>query len=136
MLPKIRETVRDSFENVRDSIRVLGSRRNVVMIILGNAGAQIMQAIILGVCLHIFGYSASLSQLILINTLVSLFSGLMPVPGGVGVSEAGYALCLQAIGVPPDVALVTATTFRLVTFYLPPLWGFFGFKWLRTHEYL
>jgi len=136
MLPKIRETIRDSFENVRDSIRVLGSRRNVVMLILGNAGAQIMQAIILGVCLHIFGYSASLSQLILINTLVSLFAGLMPVPGGVGVSEAGYALCLQAIGVPPDVALVTATTFRLVTFYLPPLWGFFGFKWLRTHEYI
>ena len=136
MLPKIRETIRDSFENVRDSTRVLGSRRNVVMLILGNAGAQIMQAIILGVCLHIFGYSASLSQLILINTLVSLFAGLMPVPGGVGVSEAGYALCLQAIGVPPDVALVTATTFRLVTFYLPPLWGFFGFKWLRNHEYV
>ena len=95
-----------------------------------------MQAIVLGICLKGFGYDASLSQLILINTLVSLFAGLMPIPGGVGVAEAGYTLCLQAIGVPANVALTTATTFRLVTFYLPPIYGVFGIRYLRKHEYV
>ena len=42
----------------------------------------------------------------------------------------------QAIGAPADVALTTATTFRLVTFYLPPIYGFFGIRFLRKHEYV
>ncbi len=124
ILPKVREMIRDSFNNVRESIGVVRKPRKILMLLGGNAGAQVMQAIVLGICLKGFGYDASLSQLILINTLVSLFSGLMPIPGGVGVAEAGYTLCLQAIGVPTDVALTTATTFRLVTFYLPPIWRF------------
>ena len=136
MLPKVREMIRDSFNNVRESIGVVRKPRKILMLLGGNAGAQIMQAIVLGICLKGFGYDASLSQLILINTFVSLFAGLMPIPGGVGVAEAGYALCLQAIGVPADVALTTATTFRLVTFYLPPIYGVFAIRFLRKHEYV
>jgi hypothetical protein len=26
--------------------------------------------------------------------------------------------------------------YRMVTFYLPPLWGYFTLRWLRTHDYL
>lgn len=136
ILPKMREMIRDSFGNVRESFSVVRKPRKILMLLGGNAGAQVMQAIVLGICLKGFGYEATLSQLILINTLVSLFAGLMPIPGGVGVAEAGYALCLQAIGVPADVALVTATTFRLVTFYLPPIYGFFGLRYLRRREYV
>ena len=136
ILPKVREMIRDSFNNVRESFSVVRQPRKILMLLGGNAGAQVMQAIVLGICLKGFGYDASLSQLILINTLVSLFAGLMPIPGGVGVAEAGYTLCLQAIGVPADVALTTATTFRLVTFYLPPIYGFFGIRYLRKHEYV
>ena len=47
----------------------------------------------------------------------------MPVPGGVGVAEAGYIAGLQAIGIESTIAISTALSFRLVTFYLPPLWG-------------
>lgn len=52
---------------------------------------QVIQAIVLGICLSAFGESVSLSQLILVNTFVSLFAGSMPVPGGAGVAEAGFA---------------------------------------------
>ena len=136
ILPKVREMIRDSFNNVRESIGVVRKPRKILMLLGGNAGAQVMQAIVLGICLKGFGYDASLSQLILVNTLVSLFAGLMPIPGGVGVAEAGYTLCLQAIGVPADIALTTATTFRLVTFYLPPIYGVFAIRFLRKHEYV
>ena len=34
-------------------------------------------------------------------------------------------------------ALVAAAlTHRLVTFYLPPVWGWFALRWLSKHEYL
>jgi uncharacterized protein (TIRG00374 family) len=95
-----------------------------------------VQAAVLGICLAAFGEQAAMSQLILINTGVSLFAGLMPVPGGVGVAEAGLTAGLQAIGVPGAVAVSTAVTFRLVTFYLPPLWGSFAMRWLRRNSYV
>jgi uncharacterized protein (TIRG00374 family) len=96
----------------------------------------VLQATILGVCLYAFGGSAHLSQLILINTGVSLFAGLMPVPGGMGVAEAGYTAGLQAIGIDSAVAMSTAIAFRLVTFYLPPIWGSYGMRWLRKRQYV
>jgi len=102
----------------------------------GNLAAQLIQAAILGLCLQAFGAEAHFSQLVLVNTLVSLFAGLMPVPGGVGVAEAGYTACLQAIGIPSAIAISTAITFRLVTFYLPPLWGSVSMAWLRRHQYV
>ena len=30
----------------------------------------------------------------------------------------------------------TAIAFRLVTFYIPPLWGVFAMRWLRRHDYV
>ena len=79
---------------------------------------------------------AAFSQLVLINTVVCLFGGLMPVPGNIGVAEAGYTLGLQAVGIPADVAVSVAIAFRLVTFYLPPIWGGMALRWLKRHAYL
>ena len=102
----------------------------------GNLSSQLIQAGILGMCLHAFGADAHLSQLVLVNTLVVLFAGFMPVPGGIGVAEAGYIAGLQAIGVESTVAISTALAFRLVTFYLPPLWGSAAMRWLRRNQYV
>jgi uncharacterized membrane protein YbhN (UPF0104 family) len=134
--PRIVASVREQLGEVRGAISVLRSPRKVSMMLGGNFVAQVIQAVILGVCLAAFDSSASLSQLILINTCVSLFAGLMPVPGGMGVAEAGYTAGLQAVGVPSTVAISTAIAFRLVTFYLPPLWGAFSMRWLHRHSYV
>ena len=89
----------------------------------GNLVAQVLLAIIIGLCLKAFGYSATLAELILVNTFVSLFAGFMPVPGGVGVAEAAYTAGLIAIGIPESAATSTALMVRLITFYIPPIWG-------------
>lgn len=120
----------------RGALQVLRRPGKAAQMLMGNLGAQVVQAVVLGLCLHAFGSTAHLSQLILINTAVSLFAGLMPVPGGMGVAEAGYTAGLQAIGVPSAVAISTAIAFRLVTFYLPPLWGSLAMRWLRRHSYV
>ena len=122
--------------NASSSLIVLRKPSKVGSMLGGNLGAQVIQAIVLGLCLNAFGDTADLSQLILINTGVSLFAGLMPVPGGVGVAEAGYTFGLEAIGVPSSIAISTALAFRLVTFYLPPIWGSISTRWLRKHEYI
>ena len=64
-----------------------------------------------------------LGELVLINTVVSLFAGLLPIPGGIGVSEAGLTLGLTAAGLSSETAFAVAITYRFASFYLPPIWG-------------
>jgi uncharacterized membrane protein YbhN (UPF0104 family) len=135
-IPAARASIAAQRTSAVDALLVLRQPRKLAQILAGNIGSQLIQAVILGMCLHAFGAEARLSQLILVNTLVSLFAGLMPVPGGIGVAEAGYTACLQAIGVPSAIAISTALAFRLVTFYLPPLWGSVSMSWLRRHQYV
>jgi uncharacterized protein (TIRG00374 family) len=135
-IPRYRATLRAQMTSGAAALRVLRSPMKLFMLFGGNLVAQVMLAIVLGLCLRAFGESASLASLILINTFVSLFAGFMPVPGGMGVAEAGYTAGLVALGIPNAVAMSTALTFRLVTFYLPPIYGTFGMRWLRQHSYV
>jgi uncharacterized membrane protein YbhN (UPF0104 family) len=131
-----RDALRAKAADARDALRVLAHPSKLLLLFAGNLTAQVMLAIILGLCLRAFGYSASLADLLLVNTFVALFAGFMPVPGGVGVAEAAYTAGLVGIGIPHAAALSTAIAVRILTFYLPPIWGAFSMKWLRTHSYL
>jgi uncharacterized membrane protein YbhN (UPF0104 family) len=135
-VPRIRAVVRGRVADLAVALRVLRSPSKVAFILLGNLAAQILLAAILGLCLDAFGQHANLADLILVNTFVSLFAGFMPVPGGIGVAEAGYTAGLVALGIPQATALPTTLAFRLVTFYLPPIWGAPAMRWLRGHSYL
>ncbi len=135
-IPRYEEALKGQAIMARSALGVVKHPGKLAMMMGGNLGGQVIQAVVLGLCLSAFGQSASLSQLILVNTFVSLFAGIMPVPGGVGVAEAGYAYGLQAVGVPSAAAVSTAIAFRLVTFYLPPLWGSFAMRWLRKNAYV
>ena len=146
-VPRYRHTIVDSARRYRavfraqasaslTSLRVLRSTKRLAMIFGGGLFLQIVQAVVLGFCVEAFGFRASLAGLILVNTAVSLFAGFMPVPGGMGVAEAGYTAGLVGLGMPHDAALAAAIAFRLMTFYLPPIWGTFALRWLRRHEYV
>jgi uncharacterized protein (TIRG00374 family) len=106
------------------------------MVVAGKLGAQLLQAVILGLCLRGFGHRATMAELILVNSIADLLAGFMPVPGGMGVAEAAYTAGLVALGIPNAAALSTAIAFRIVTYYLPPIWGAVAMRWLRQHAYL
>ena len=71
-------------------------------------------------CVHASG-STPPEQFILINTVVSLFAGLIPVPGGIGVTEAG--LTWGSPGRHPHRHRFAIALTPLHVFYLPPIWG-------------
>ena len=49
---------------------------------------------------------------------MALFAGLIPVPGGVGVTEAALTAGFIAVGVPDDIAFSAALCYR--TLHLLP----------------
>ena len=139
-VPKLRRIVvgkaAEVKQDIGDSLGVFRSPTKVVMIFGGNLAAVLLYAVVLGFCAAAFGQHLTLADLILAYAVVTIFAGFMPVPGGMGVAEAGYTAVLVAMGLPHTAALSTAMTFRLATYYLPPIWGGFAMGWLRRHEYI
>ncbi len=121
---------------LKDMAKVLTSPRKFFRIVGGNLASQLLYAMVLGLSLHAYGESLTLPQLLLINTGTTFITGVVPVPGGMGVAEASLAAGMTAYGVPPEIAAAAAITHRLVTFYIPPIYGWFAFRWLNKHDYL
>jgi uncharacterized membrane protein YbhN (UPF0104 family) len=135
-VPRVRRLIRARAADTKVALAVLRSPRKVTLLLTGNLAAQVMQAACLSLCVHAFGFQVTLAEAIFVNTIAQLFGGIMPVPGGVGVVEAAVTAGLVAVGVPQAAAVSSAVMYRLVTFYLPPIWGGFAMRWLRRHEYL
>jgi uncharacterized protein (TIRG00374 family) len=108
----------------------------MALLVFGSLGTEFLFAVALGLFARGFGYEISLAELLVINISVSLLASFVPVPGGVGVSEFGLTLGLTAAGMAPEAAVAAVLLYRISTFYLPPLWGFFAMRWLQRSQYL
>jgi uncharacterized membrane protein YbhN (UPF0104 family) len=129
--------LRPKVSEVWSHLKVLATHpRNLVEIFGGNVVAQVVIALALGAALHAFGDHLGLATLIVVLTLASMLGGVSPVPGGMGVVEAGMILGLTAAGISQTDAVAATFVQRLFTAYLPPIWGWFVLVWLRKKDYL
>jgi len=117
-------------------LRGLRSPRRLLLLFGGNSANELLFSIALGIFVAAMGYDVNLAQLMIVNISVSLFSGLMPIPGGIGVAEAGLTWGLVQSGVPEEAAFAAVILYRLATFYLPPIWGYVAFNWLQKNQHL
>lgn len=115
---------------------VMKEPRKGLQMLIGNAVSQIFYALVLWAALHTYGESLGLMQLIIINTLASILGGIAPVPGGIGVIEAGLIGGFTAAGIPDQQAIAATFTARMFTAYLPPIWGWLSINWLRHRDYV
>ena len=128
----ISERARRWWPEIRATVQALRAGSKLALLIGGSLATELLFAIALGVFAEAFGYDVGLANLLLINISVSLLASFVPVPGGIGVAEFGLTVGLVASGIPDELAFVIAILYRIATFYLPPLWGFFAMRWLRT----
>ena len=140
-IPKLRRLagarLRPSLVSMWGNARAVAASPVKLSQLLGGAlGGQLAVALALGASLRAFGDHLSLPTLILVITLASVIGGVAPVPGGMGVVEAGLILGLTAAGVPEVDATAAVFIQRLFSAYLPPIWGWFSLMWLRRHEYV
>jgi uncharacterized membrane protein YbhN (UPF0104 family)/tRNA A-37 threonylcarbamoyl transferase component Bud32 len=115
---------------------VLRSGRRTLQVFGGNLLYQALLALALVTATASVGQAVTLGEALVVATVTSLFVGLVPVPGGVGVAEGTLAAGLTATGMDPTVALTAAIVYRMMSFYLPPIWGAIAMRWLTHHEYL
>lgn len=136
VVPALRARLIAVLGRARAALVVLRNPTKLLQLFGGNLVSQILFGVAMAACVEAFGQHVSLSELVLINTVVSLFAGLLPIPGGIGVSEAGLTLGLTAVGLSSEIAFAVALAYRFASFYLPPIWGFFCYRWLIRRRYL
>jgi uncharacterized protein (TIRG00374 family) len=130
------DRVRRWWPDVREALRALRTSHKLARLVGGSLATEILFAAALGVFANALGFDISLAELLLINISVSLLASFLPVPGGIGVAEFGLTVGLVAAGMPEEAALATALLYRVATFYLPPVWGFFAMRWLQRNALL
>lgn len=124
--------VRAARDNLREVLRV---PRKGVELFGGAVISQVFFALVLGASLHAFGASLPLGQLIVINSIASVIGGVAPVPGGMGVMEAGLIAGFTAAGIPEEQAVAATFVARTCTSYLSPIWGWGALQWMRRNDY-
>jgi uncharacterized protein (TIRG00374 family) len=131
---RVTARVRPLTSEVAETLANLRSPAKVARILGANVATEFLFAATLGLVVLAVGTRLPIADLLVINVTVALFSGLMPVPGGIGVSEAALVVGLTAAGLNDAAAFAAAICYRLCTHYLPPIWGWAAFRRLqRTH---
>lgn len=130
---KVRPKLTDIWSNIR---QIAKSPRKLIQLFGGAAASQVLVALALAASLRAFGDHLSLATLIVVITLASMIGGVSPVPGGMGVVEAGLILGLTAAGISESDATAAVFIQRLFTSYLPPIWGWMTLVWMRRREFV
>jgi glycosyltransferase 2 family protein len=137
VVPKLRNRVIEIYRHLQDFIvPLLKSPKRLLTMLVANLSSEILFAATMYIVMLSYGQTPAFMDLVMVNVFVSMFAGLMPVPGGIGVSEAALTAGFIAIGIPEELAFAIALTYRVVTFYAPPAVGFFAFRWLQRQRYL
>jgi len=125
---RVTAKVRPLWDEVIQTVSGLRSPERVARIVGGNLLAELLFAGTMALVLAALGESLPLSTLLVINVAVGLFAALMPVPGGIGVSEGALVVGLTAAGLGDSTALAATICYRVCTYYLPPVWGGLVFR--------
>jgi uncharacterized protein (TIRG00374 family) len=136
-VPAIRKSVIPPAKQMWEGLRDLGTDPSRLVQLFGsNLGSQLLFGLSLWMTAFAFGWTLPYMSVLLIYVIMALLGGLLPIPGGVGISEAILTAGLVAIGVDEAAAFAIAVTFRVASAYLPPVWGWFSLRWLQSNDYL
>jgi uncharacterized protein (TIRG00374 family) len=78
-----------------------------------------------------FTPDASIAAIALVYLAASVVGQAAPTPGGLGAVEAALAAGLTAAGIDAGIAISATLVFRLMTFWIPTIPGWFAFRNLQ-----
>ena len=141
LVPKLRRLasrrIRPHLLSIWANVKTIAAEpHKIVYVLAGSTLAQLLIILALGASLHAVGQHASIATLITVNTLAAIVGGAVPVPGGLGVVEAGLIAGLTSAGIPQDQAVAAVLIQRFFAAYLPPVWGWATLAWMRRREYV
>lgn len=105
--------------------------------LLGQLAVTLMAVLSLYCCSRAFGQSAGFPEVAFAQLVGSAVGSAIPMPGGIGSSDAALAYSLQVTtGVAVATWVPVVLVYRLCTFWLPLIPGWISFLYLQRREAL
>lgn len=141
LLPPVRKIV---WNRAGPLLREVGPRMMTVAqqpwkIVEGVGGMVLLNLgyiLCLAACVNAFGGSLSFAAIAVVYLTGSVVGQAAPTPGGLGAVEAAMAAGLTLAGLDSGVAFSAVLLYRVITFWLPTVPGYFAFNWLQRNNYL
>jgi uncharacterized protein (TIRG00374 family) len=100
----------------------------------GIGGMLILNVAFIGVlwaCVRAFDGSLPIAVIAVVYLAGATLGQAAPTPGGIGAVEAALAAGLTAGGLDGGLAVSSVLLFRLITFWIPTIPGYWSFTWLQ-----
>jgi glycosyltransferase 2 family protein len=136
-LPKLRAPVVGFLTTMWEAIRaVVANPTRAIGMLAGNLATRVVRALVLWLALIALGEGIGLGVVLVVVIATGLLQAVVPVPGGIGVTEAVMTGFLVALGIPEAAAFAATITYRFVIFYVPVAQGAIAMVWLTRNDYL
>jgi glycosyltransferase 2 family protein len=129
LLPSLRSSLASLWRVARSPVRLallLGGSALVTLAYVGGLAASVAA----------FGASASIAQVGAVYLVASFIAAASPTPGGLGAIEAATIAGLTGIGISSGPAVSAVLIYRLATYWLPVLPGWYSWRLLQRMGYV
>ena len=133
VLPPLVEQVRTAASSLAD---VLTDPVRVIVLITGSMGVTSSFILTLTASVAAFGGGVSFPEIGAAYLVAAALGSAAPTPGGLGAVEAALVGALSFYGMASGNAVSAVLTYRLVTYWLPMLPGWFMFQYMQRREEL
>ena len=116
--------------------RVFQSPARVAALFGGSIGTTLTYVAAVAFTIRAFGGELTLPQTGAAYLGAVVIATVAPTPGGLGAFESALIAGLTGFGLPAGIAVSATLTFRLATFWLPILPGWFAFGWMQRNQEL
>ncbi len=130
---KLLPGVKTSFANLRE---VAHSPVKVFLLFGGSTVVTLAYIGGLAASLAAFGGGVGIAEVGAVYLGASIIAAASPTPGGLGAIEAALVAGLTGVGISAGVAVSAVLTYRLATYWLPVLPGWFSWRVLQRRDYV
>lgn len=131
---KVARPVLDALRTGRTQVASVFQRPvRVVGLFGGSTGISLSYVTAIACAVQAFGGGITFAQIGTAYLIAVALATLAPTPGGLGALEAAMIAGLTGFGLASGPAVAAVLSFRLVTFWLPILPGWFSLAWMQRN---
>lgn len=131
-IPFVNNKIKEAFKSINSNLKSYKKNPRVIYIaILSNAMGSFTSLFVLYASAQAIGVNINLAEALLAYTFGNIMASLVPTPGGLGAAEAGIYAGLSVVGVGSTDAMTITLLYRLITYWIPTIPGYYYFWSLR-----
>lgn len=130
----LRKRIKQEWSELKQNFKAYrGKSFNLILTVILNALGSAANVFAIFASAKAIGIDITFADSLLVYTFGNIATTLIPTPGGIGAAEAGIYSGLILVGVSGPDAITITLLYRLISYWLPIIPGYFAFWGLRNN---